>query len=46
MGRCQGGFCSPRVLEILSRELGVPMDQITKSGGESRLIVGVNKDKF
>ena len=24
MGRCQGGFCAPRVLEILSRELGVP----------------------
>ena len=44
MGRCQGGFCSPRVLEILSRELGVPMEQITKSGGNSRLIVGVNKD--
>ena len=44
MGRCQGGFCSPRVLEILSRELGVPMEQITKSGGKSRLILGVNKD--
>ena len=44
MGRCQGGFCSPRVLEILSRELGVPMEQITKSGGNSRLILGVNKD--
>ena len=46
MGRCQGGFCSPRVLEILSRELGVPMEQITKSGGNSRLIVGVNKDNL
>ena len=44
MGRCQGGFCSPRVMEILSRELGVPMDEITKKGGDSRLIVGVNKD--
>ena len=44
MGRCQGGFCSPRVLEILSRELGVPMSEITKSGGNSRLIVGINKD--
>ena len=46
MGRCQGGFCSPRVLEILSRELGVPMEQITKSGGNSRLILGVNKDNL
>lgn len=44
MGRCQGGFCSPRVMEILSRELGIPMDQVTKSGGNSKLIVGTNKD--
>jgi len=44
MGRCQGGFCSPRVLEILSRELGVPMSEITKAGGNSKIIVGVNKD--
>lgn len=44
MGRCQAGFCSPRVMEILSRELGVPQSEITKSGGESRIIVGINKD--
>ncbi len=44
MGRCQGGFCSPRVMEILSRELGVPMDQVTKSGPGSDIIVGTNKD--
>lgn len=44
MGRCQSGFCSPRVMEILSRELGIPMDQVTKSGGNSKLIVGTNKD--
>ena len=46
MGRCQGGFCSPRVMEILSRELQVPMDQITKCGGDSKLIVGTNKDEL
>ena len=46
MGRCQGGFCSPRVLEILSRELGVPMSEITKAGGKSKIIVGINKDSF
>ena len=28
MGRCQGGFCGPRVQEILARELGVPMNEI------------------
>jgi glycerol-3-phosphate dehydrogenase len=44
MGRCQGGFCSPRVIEILSRELGIPMDEVTKAGGNSKIIVGTNKD--
>lgn len=46
MGRCQGGFCAPRVMEILARELQVPMDTITKSGGGSKLIVGTNKDSL
>ncbi|MGE5586702.1 MAG: NAD(P)/FAD-dependent oxidoreductase [Clostridia bacterium] len=32
MGRCQGGFCMPRVMKILSRELGVPLERITKRG--------------
>ncbi len=31
MGRCQGGFCMPRVLEILSRELGIPFTKIQKN---------------
>ena len=44
MGRCQAGFCSPRVLEILSRELGVPQEQLTKSGGISRPIVGTTRE--
>jgi len=40
MGRCQGGFCSPRVLEILCEELGVSPLEITKCGGDSKLLVG------
>ena len=32
MGRCQGGFCSPIVVEILARELGVSIEEITKFG--------------
>lgn len=44
MGRCQAGFCSPRVMEILARELGKELREITKSGGGSFLVVGVNKD--
>ncbi len=35
MGRCQAGFCSPRVMEIINRELGIPVEKITKSGGKS-----------
>ena len=45
MGRCQGGFCSPRVMEILSRELNVPLDSITKNGGASKLLYGRTKDE-
>ena len=44
MGRCQGGFCSPRVAEILSEELGVPLTDITKCGGDSRLLTGTILD--
>ena len=40
MGRCQGGFCRPRVMEILCEELGVSPLDITKCGGESKLLVG------
>ncbi len=39
MGRCQGGFCTPRIVEILQEE-GVPLDRITKRGGRSRLFYG------
>lgn len=38
MGRCQGGFCGSKVVEILARELGVPMNEITKFGGNSKII--------
>ena len=40
MGRCQAGFCTPRVLEILSEELNVPMEAIRKSGPDSRYVYG------
>ena len=40
MGRCQGGFCSPRVLEILAEELNLDPTEITKCGGKSNLLVG------
>jgi glycerol-3-phosphate dehydrogenase len=43
MGRCQGGFCSPRVVEILSRELGADMLEITKKGAGSHILTGRTK---
>lgn len=43
-GRCQGGFCCPRVAEILSRELNIPLDEITRHGGDSKLLVGKTKE--
>ena len=39
MGRCQGGFCTPYMVEILAREMGVPVTEITKFGGESYINV-------
>ena len=44
MGRCQAGFCTPRTMEILSRELGIPMTEITKKGKGSNLLVGKIKE--
>ena len=40
MGRCQGGFCSARILKIISRESGIPLEQLTKKGGASRILAG------
>ena len=40
MGRCQGGFCSAKIMKIISRETGIPMEELTKKGGKSRLAVG------
>ena len=43
MGRCQGGFCQPSVAEIIARETGIPLEQVTKSGKHSRLLAGRSK---
>ncbi|MDR0599071.1 MAG: NAD(P)/FAD-dependent oxidoreductase [Treponema sp.] len=44
MGRCQGGFCGPRVMALLRRELGVSALELTKKGKESRVLTGQTKD--
>ena len=44
MGRCQAGFCSPKTMEILEREVPMQMSDITKCGGQSHIVCGHNKD--
>jgi len=42
MGRCQGGFCTPLAMEILARELGIPMEQVRKNRPGSELLRGAD----
>lgn len=44
MGRCQGGFCSPYIMELLARELNAPLEEITKFGRNSYLVTGKTKE--
>lgn len=43
MGRCQGGFCGPRVQEIISRELDIPMEDIVMDKDGSYILIGRTK---
>ena len=39
MGRCQGGFCGPRVLELISKTLGIsPLDVLQDKAGTNVLL--------
>lgn len=40
MGRCQGGFCFLKVMEIIARETGLTIDEVTKENLNSRIIIG------
>ena len=42
-GRCQGGFCGPRLIPLLSQLLEVSPEEITKKGKESKLVIGETK---
>ena len=46
MGRCQSGFCSPKVLEILTEELKEDASLIRKAQPGSEILIGYNKDSF
>jgi len=41
MGRCQGGFCTYKIIKIIMRETGLSWDEIIKHGGKSRILEGV-----
>ena len=43
MGRCQAGFCGPKVIEILARELGIPVEQVTKNNSGSYMVAGMTR---
>jgi len=45
MGRCQAGFCMPKVLDILSRELNKPMNEINKNSIGSNVVLGKMEDR-
>ncbi len=40
MGRCQGGFCGPRLIEILAREWGMSVEEVKKHNEGSYMVVG------
>jgi glycerol-3-phosphate dehydrogenase len=44
MGRCQGGFCGPRVVGILARELNIPVTQVMDSGPGSPIVPFESKE--
>lgn len=44
MGRCQAGFCTPKTMEIISRELNIPMTEVKKNVSGSELLVGTLKE--
>ena len=43
MGRCQGGFCSPRVMELLEQEVPMSPFEVTKNGADAKIVFGYNK---
>lgn len=38
MGRCQGGFCSPRIAAILARELNIPLTAVLQDGEGTEIL--------
>ena len=45
MGRCQSGFCSPKLIEILARELNIKMEDVCKNNNKSKMLFGKMEDQ-
>ena len=45
MGRCQGGFCLPKLIKIMADELNVPVEEITLNGANSKILVNTPKEE-
>ena len=43
MGRCQGGFCTPRIVEIIANELNIPPEKVRKNEIGSELLIEKNR---
>ncbi len=46
MGRCQGGFCSPYIIELIAKENNIPYEEVTKFGKNSYVNVGKTKEEI
>lgn len=46
MGRCQGGFCSPYITELIAKEKNIPFEGVTKNGGNSYITIGKTKEEY
>jgi len=43
MGRCQGGFCGPLVLQIIAEEKKIPLEMVVKNSGQGNILCGPTK---
>lgn len=43
MGRCQGGFCSPLVTQIIAEYLDCPLEEVRKSSEQAVITYGKTK---
>ena len=46
MGRCQAGFCTPRTIQLLAEELGIPEEAVCKNRPGSELLVNEEGASF